>query len=124
MDWEEYLANLESADEQNYWVTDIDVTHSEYIKKSDVLRILADINPCNGTGWDDAHYNSGKEHMSEDSIDSVSALPTINPYQVIDEMIEELEKAHPFAIRYWGDEKYKSSISILQELKQRLSSNK
>ena len=45
MDSESYLENLESADKQNYWVTDIDVTHSEYIKKSDVLQIISTKKP-------------------------------------------------------------------------------
>lgn len=69
MDWEEYLANLESADEQNYKR----LFGEEYIKKSDVKTIISRIENIN---------------IAVDSWEQIEELPTIN-LSVIDEMIDE-----------------------------------
>ncbi len=99
MDWEEYLANLESADEQNYKR----LFGEEYIKKSDVEKLII-------------AYKSHEINHINILQRAISALPTIN-LSVIDEMIEELTYTWAWLLEI-------NARNTLRELKQRLSITK
>ncbi len=102
MDWEEYLANLESADEQNYKR----LFGEEYIKKSDVKTIISRIENIN---------------IAVDSWEQIEELPTINFSGIIDEMIEDNKTASDYMCDKLA---WPVRNSLLQELKQRLLNDK
>ena len=105
MDWEEYLANLESADEQNYKR----LFGEEYIKKSDVKTIISRIENIN---------------IAVDSWEQIEELPTIN-LSAIDEMIEKWKNVLKRTAKGWSNH-YDLLVYTrwLNLLKQRLSITK
>ncbi len=104
MDWEEYLANLESADEQNYKR----LFGEEYIKKSDVEKLII-------------AYKSHEINHINILQRAISALPTIN-LSVIDEMIEEVRNNPEFKWKNWLDARWATAICYLKMVWEQMKS--